>query len=159
MREKLIELLMDKPFGRATEEEETAHIEDVADYLIANGVTFATDNNVGHWITKNGCTFCSECMTCGSPQWKVCPVCETKMVGDELSPTAYNVSATEPKWIPVTERLPEGGKKVLATKMGANGMFVFYGKQSHGTWLDLEWSCYRYGVTHWMMLPEPPKGE
>lgn len=37
--------------------------------------------NVGHWITKNGCTFCSECMTCGSPQWKVCPVCETRMEG------------------------------------------------------------------------------
>ena len=28
---------------------------------------------------------CSECRVCGSPQWKVCPVCETKMeppVGD-----------------------------------------------------------------------------
>ncbi len=22
---------------------------------------------------------CSECLTCGSPHWKVCPVCETKM--------------------------------------------------------------------------------
>ena len=22
---------------------------------------------------------CSECRVCGSPQWKVCPVCETKM--------------------------------------------------------------------------------
>lgn len=22
---------------------------------------------------------CSECHVCGSPQWKVCPVCETKM--------------------------------------------------------------------------------
>lgn len=33
----------------------------------------------GHWIQKNGVIFCSECMTCGSPHWKVCPVCETKM--------------------------------------------------------------------------------
>lgn len=23
---------------------------------------------------------CSNCLTCGSPQWKVCPVCERKMV-------------------------------------------------------------------------------
>ena len=77
-REKLIELLADS---------EHMSYEKKADYLIANGVvisnlettTFATDIKVGHWITKNGCTFCSECMTCGSPQWKVCPVCETKM--------------------------------------------------------------------------------
>ena len=44
VKEKLLELLMDKPFGRATEEEETEHIEDVADYLVANGVT------VQEWI-------------------------------------------------------------------------------------------------------------
>ena len=35
----------------------------------------------GHWIQKNGITFCSECMTCGSSHWKVCPVCEAKMEG------------------------------------------------------------------------------
>lgn len=39
IKEKLVELLMDMPYGRGTEEEETAHIESVADYLIANGVT------------------------------------------------------------------------------------------------------------------------
>jgi hypothetical protein len=37
----------------------------------------------GHWIThKQGLNVwaeCSECLTCGSPHWKVCPVCETKM--------------------------------------------------------------------------------
>lgn len=33
----------------------------------------------GYWITKNGITFCSECMTCGLPHWKRCPVCEAKM--------------------------------------------------------------------------------
>ena len=61
----------------------------IADHLIANGVTFATDNNVGRWIIRsNGkgdyatnWAECSECHTCGSPQWKVCPVCETKMDG------------------------------------------------------------------------------
>jgi hypothetical protein len=39
MREKLIELLMDMPFGNSTYEEEERHMEDLADYLIANGVT------------------------------------------------------------------------------------------------------------------------
>ncbi len=43
MREKLIELLMDMPFGHSTCEEER-HMEDLADYLIANGVT------VQQWI-------------------------------------------------------------------------------------------------------------
>lgn len=63
------------------------------------------------------------------------------------------------KWISVKDRLPEGSKKVLGTKKGASAAFVFYGKWHNGNWYDLEWSCYRYGVTHWMPLPEPPKGE
>ena len=41
----------------------------------------------GHWIIRssgkgaNATNYaeCSECHVCGSPQWKVCPVCETKM--------------------------------------------------------------------------------
>ena len=52
---------------------------EVADYLIANGVVIE-ERKQGHWITKNGITFCSECMICGSSQWKRCPVCEAKMV-------------------------------------------------------------------------------
>lgn len=62
----------------------------IADYLIANGVTFATDKKdgrKGHWIIRSSgrgtqttnWAECSECHVCGSPQWKVCPVCETKM--------------------------------------------------------------------------------
>ena len=85
MREKLIELLCQATFGVNKQTIPSylpsSAIAEVADHLIANGVTFATDNNVGHWIAKNGNTFCSKCMTCGSPQWKVCPVCETRMEG------------------------------------------------------------------------------
>ena len=41
----------------------------------------------GHWIIHssgkgdfaNNWAECSVCLTCGSPQWKVCPVCEAKM--------------------------------------------------------------------------------
>ncbi len=41
----------------------------------------------GHWIIKssghgthaNNWAECSECHVCGCPQWKVCPVCETRM--------------------------------------------------------------------------------
>ena len=43
----------------------------------------------GHWVIhiekgRNATNWaeCSECHVCGSPQWKVCPVCETRMDGD-----------------------------------------------------------------------------
>ena len=39
----------------------------------------------GYWIIhgtrESAWAECSECHICGSPQWKVCPVCETKMDG------------------------------------------------------------------------------
>ena len=50
----------------------------VADFLIANGVVIE-ERKKAHWITKNGITFCSECMVSGNTQWKRCPVCEAKM--------------------------------------------------------------------------------
>lgn len=38
------------------------------------------------WVTKTAhgvsWTECPVCMVCGSPQWKCCPVCETKMEVD-----------------------------------------------------------------------------
>lgn len=41
----------------------------------------------GHWIIRssghganaNNWAECSECHVCGSPQWKICPVCESRM--------------------------------------------------------------------------------
>jgi hypothetical protein len=48
----------------------------------------AAEEKRGHWIIRSyghgdnatNWAECSECHVCGSPQWKVCPVCETKMV-------------------------------------------------------------------------------
>ena len=83
-REKLIEILRVPIYPHL----DADPAEVVADYLLDNGVTFATDNNVGHWVihssgkgdqTTNWAE-CSECHACGSPQWKVCPVCEARMV-------------------------------------------------------------------------------
>lgn len=43
----------------------------------------------GHWIIHSrGLTAwaeCSECHVCGSSQWKVCPVCETRMDGGNVN--------------------------------------------------------------------------
>lgn len=33
----------------------------------------------GHGRNATNWAECSECRVCGSPQWKVCPVCETRM--------------------------------------------------------------------------------
>ena len=62
------------------------------------------------------------------------------------------------RWIPVTERLPEYGKVVLACgkRHATSGQFQGAYPSDPHYWL---WrGCSKY-VTHWMPLPEPPKGE
>jgi hypothetical protein len=79
-RERLLEILNVPIYPH----ENVDPLEAVADYLLDNGVTIPKR---GHWIIhSNGrgnhatnWAECSECHGCGSPQWKVCPVCETKM--------------------------------------------------------------------------------
>lgn len=60
------------------------------------------------------------------------------------------------RWIPVAERLPEPGTEVLvytkhphSPKMEI-GVFTYYPEMYQPHW--------QY-VTHWMPLPQPPKGE
>ena len=68
-------------------------------------------------------------------------------------------------WIPVTERLPEVGKKILVFAYGndtltarmqkrtENGHPVF---ECNGIFLEMA----KLGrITHWMPLPEPPKAD
>ena len=61
------------------------------------------------------------------------------------------------RWIPVTERLPDSGKCVLiCTEYGtAEGSYSAYNK----SWIQFRWNAKDLKVTHWMPLPEPPKGE
>ena len=59
------------------------------------------------------------------------------------------------KWIPVTERLPEKHKKVLT--VSDNGNIDVDWVDKFGVWIGDIVSFDE--VTHWMPLPEPPKGE
>ena len=77
------------------------------------------------------------------------------------------------KWIPVTERLPEddlpkGSKvkqiKVLTALKSDNGVRTVRSQMRYRcTWYsDSEPWTWKYSgskITHWMPLPEPPKGE
>lgn len=77
----------------------------------------------------------------------------------------------EMKWIPVSERLPEDlpenkGKKVIncivAHSPYNNGKLTSQFRQRKWDKRDNKWYWSKIGgstVTHWMPLPEPPKGE
>jgi len=66
--------------------------------------------------------------------------------------------AQQPKWIPVTERLPKPFVTVLVTHKQENG--TLYKHMAHlnpqGRWAGLS---YTGEVTAWMPLPEPWEGE
>ena len=66
---------------------------------------------------------------------------------------------TVQKWIPVTERLPEYGKVVLAfgKKHATSGQFRGTSPTKPNWW---HWKGNMYKeVSHWMPLPEPPKDQ
>ena len=65
-----------------------------------------------------------------------------------------------PKWIPVKERLPKYGERVLV--FGGVTMYVaYYDKNRYGgeSWHKLNSKSHYCNPTHWMPLPQPPKEE
>ena len=144
----------------------------VADHLIANGVVIQSD-----------------CQACAKATSEVIANLQKRFAtdnnfGDKISPAAYKLSATDKdnnvpsKWIPVTERLPEEDGRYLVVKTIFNNSiyqdvssfakdgrkvdkYDFYrGWKNVWYYYDSEWGHITTGnVTHWMPLPEPPKGE
>lgn len=71
--------------------------------------------------------------------------------------------ANKPRWIPVTERLPEDRSDVLAYLKYEVGGRIAAANYDKGIWQDcVMGGLYRTEegvVTHWMPIPEPPKVE
>lgn len=65
------------------------------------------------------------------------------------------------KWIPVSERLPEADKQVLVFTAHANVKVARCNFYKNGT--EVNWATNdglgERAITHWMPLPEPPKGK
>ena len=67
---------------------------------------------------------------------------------------------SKPGWIPVTERLPKYGERVLV--FGGFTMYVaYYDKNRYGgeSWHKLNSKSHYCNPTHWQPLPQPPKEE
>lgn len=64
-----------------------------------------------------------------------------------------------PRWISITERLPDDGMWVLCY-CRTNQYDICHLQKQRKTWFDRSWSGYGfYYVTHWMPLPDQPKEE
>ena len=75
----------------------------------------------------------------------------TEAVADYLLDSGVTVQ----EWISVKDGLPEDGETVtICTEKG----FVYAGELIGDTWF-LDNDSWTANVTHWMPLPEPPKGE
>ena len=80
----------------------------------------------------------------------------TEAVADYLLDSGVTVQ----EWISVTERLPEKGEEVLVFDTRENWTgFAWLRPDETWTALGFDFPFDLGEVTHWMPLPQPPKGE
>ncbi|MBQ8360008.1 MAG: DUF551 domain-containing protein [Oscillospiraceae bacterium] len=89
-----------------------------------------------------------------------CEECRDEDIADHLIANGVTVQ----KWIPVTERLPDKmGKYICQYVFGENTEYPFYQVLWYFTAVEKPHFQHEGSmglrVTHWMPLPEPPKGE
>ena len=152
-----------------------------ADRLIANGVTFATNNNVGDKrikeleakLAEREEAVCNLRKKWQAAETHICTMCghfDHKTDGNivygnkscgEL--VGYPCCGKFTPWIPVTDRLPEEFTSCIVYRIGSFGghySMLRYSPELGWHFYDSEWGDVTVNdVTHWMPLPEPPKGE
>ena len=78
------------------------------------------------------------------------------------------IEEQQPRWIPVTERLPENDCPVLVTYLGFHdrspraNMLAYIDRDLGWCWWNddiPDWTPCAVEITHWMPLPQPPKEE
>lgn len=75
---------------------------------------------------------------------------------------AENLQTTDivPEWISVKDRLPEDDSDVLAYSRNGEEGRIYPANYAKGVWFDCIFTTPATDTTtHWMPLPEPPKGE
>ena len=77
----------------------------------------------------------------------------------KLAIEALEKQATQ-EWISVNDRLPEDESDVLAYSRNGEEGRIYPANYAKGVWFDCIFaSSANDTTTHWMPLPEPPKGE
>lgn len=67
---------------------------------------------------------------------------------------------TVQEWIPVKDRLPEDDSDVLAYSSIEEESRIYSACYSNGVWFDCVFNAPATDTTtHWMPIPQPPKGE
>lgn len=111
----------------------------------------------------------------------ICDLCQCAMP-DELCPSQCDWmemleedAVSVPQWISVKDRLPEAEQEVLVISRGWGNRLLYVGQYQKMeaqtspltgiTSKESDWSLWGWSylkepqVTHWMPLPEPPKGD
>ena len=135
VREKLVELICRFCSGLSVSDITPPYgYENLADFMISNGVTVQENVEISDELLK---------------QLKNAPITICKE-----EPSIELVQ----EWISVDDRLPEDGDIVLC--------YMEFGEQRIARWDESEncWAgqlidYHKEQVTHWMPLPQPPKGE
>ena len=94
---------------------------------------------------------------CNNPSWKWFPNNAEMM---KLIEYLISHGVTVQEWIPLTERLPEDDSDVLAYSSIGEESRIYPACYSNGVWFDCIFNAPATDTTtHWMPMPQPPKGE
>ena len=83
---------------------------------------------------------------------------ELSKLNAEITKRELKLRMEKPRWIPVTERLPEKFENVLVANKRGKHYDIDKGWWN-GSFFDRCAKGGYHSVTHWMPLPEPPKEE